>query len=626
MRIQPRRQILNVWSSLLAACYQENTWIWGGRDGSNSISDAEQLLCLLYPATQISSFGLHNPDRMADDVRTILKPLGRERRIGLKIVEVLDEYLRRYERDDQPIFSAGSYLRSTEATEATDIQRTVDVVDSYSMSLTVCLAGLQFLRALRDSTGGSGEQQRLEQLIKPVEERLKKRLTAAMIGLVRSFVVQSVDPDTETGASMLSMFNQTGAEPDAVVAGVYRRLERVRGRLRRDVTLNRTPQADLESEGLLFECGWSWGVIEGAETIDFIDVPIAKSEGFAVARPYLYFTIIALDGINDLTQPRTRELDLLDADQRRLADALQLRWDLAQRYWSAMARYGDGDWPLEDIPWRTSDGEESDYFSLCVSGLLIQDLIAREADDDDLTRATAIFDELARRGRITRRLTEDDPARGLHIPGVQMTLHGTDAIDNGPLLAWAVSDYAPMLLKRILQAAQLSRTLSTRRRLLQLAQSTMDHLELRAFPGGPAKGLWDDAARVFVSNAPTDEPIEPAPDEIRAPSWYLTERIIECLVVAESAYTNPPYRSPTSLTRALELLDEADHLLNQRFLELSERDNTPNRRALENIEKNLVRASKLIDERPGTAFSLCVTALRELDGLEVASLDAMRGE
>ncbi|MGW4845474.1 SCO2524 family protein [Nocardia brasiliensis] len=625
MRIQPRRQILNVWSSLLAACYRDDTWVWGGRDGSNSISDAEQLLCLLYPATQIASFALHNPDQIADDVRATLKPFGRERRIGLKIVEILDDYLRRYERDEEPVFSAGSYLRAGAGEQASEKQREVDVVDSYSMSLSLCLAGLQYLRALRDPSSG-GDQPRLEILIKPVEERLRKRLTAAMIGLVRSFVVQSVDPETDRGLAMLSMFNQTGAEPDSVVSGVARRLERVRGRLLRDVTLNKTPQADLESPALMFECGWSWGVVKGAEVIDFVDVPTAKSDGYAIGQPYLYFTITALDGINDLTQPRTRELDLLDADQRRLADALQLRWDLAQRYWSAMARYGDGDWPLEDIPWRTSDGEESDYFSLCVSGLLIQDLIAREADDDDLTRATRIFDELARRGRITRRLTERDPQRALHIPGVLLTLQGIEAIDNGPVLAWSVSDYGPMLLKRILQAAQLSRTLSTRRQLLELAQATMDHLERRAFPAGPAKGLWDDAARVFAERLPTGEPVEPTADRVQEPSWYFTERIIECLVAAEASYQNPPFRSPTSVTRALELLDEADHLLNQRFLDLSEKDNTPNRRALENIEKNLLRASILIDERPATAFSLCDQALRELDALEVASLDARRGE
>jgi|GEM_PF-882096 len=624
MRIQPRRQILNVWSSLLAACYRDDTWIWGGRDGSNSISDAEQLLCLLYPATQIPTFALHDPDTIPDDIRAALKPLGRERRIGLKVVELLDEYLQRYAPDDRPIFGGEGYFQTAGPSEPNDRQRALDVVDSYSMSLTVCLAGLQFLQQLRLSTSLlATDRGRLESKIGPVQARLNVRLTAAMTGLVRSFVVQSVDPESDAGRALLRMFNQTGDEPEAVVAGVTRQTRRVRARLRRDVTLNSTP--DLDDESVLFECGWSWGVVQKAAEIDFVDTPIATTEGHAIARPYLYFTTIALDGINDLTQPRTRELDLLDQNQRRLADALQLRWDLAQRYWSAMARYGEGRWPLEDIPWRTSDGEESDYFSLCVSAVLIQDLIAREADDDDLTRATTIFDELASRGRIIRRITENDSARSLHFPGVPLSLHGTEAIDNGPLLLWNVADYAPMLLKRALQAAQLSGTLTTRDRLLELAESTMDHLERRSFQVGPAKGLWDNAEQVFADAAETGTPVQHS-NGTKAPSWYLTERIVECLVVADSSYRDPPLRSSTSARRALELLNEADHLLNQKFLGLSENDNTPNRRSLENIEQTLVRARKLIEERPGTAHSLCADALRELDELEFAALDATRGE
>ncbi|WP_040823837.1 SCO2524 family protein [Nocardia jiangxiensis] len=622
MRIQPRRQILNVWSSLLAACYRDGEWIWGGLAGSNSISDAEQLLCILYPATQIESFALHDPDRMADDVQEALSPLGR--RIGLRIVQVMDDYLRKYELDGRPIFSADSYLRYPEGTPPADEQRALDVVDSYSMSLTLCLAGLQFLGSLRTASSRRTEK-RLEEMLEPVEERLNRRLTGAMVGLVRSFVVRSVDPATDDGQAMLSMFNQTESEPDAVVAAVARRLERVRSRLRRDVTLTKTPDSDLEDEGLLIECGWSWGVVRDAQEIDFVDIPLSSSKGCAAGRPYLYFTIVALDGINDLTQPRTRELDLLDAEQRRLADALQLRWDLAQRYWSAMARYGSGRWPLEDIPWRTADGEESDYFSLCMSALLIQDLVARVASDDDLTRATPIFDELARRGRITSRLTVNDPARDLHVPGVSLALQGSETVGDGPRLSWTVSDYAPMLLKRTLQAAQLSGTLSTRDELLELAQTAMSHLERRAFQDGSAKGLWDDADRYFSAEWRGNGSAEDSPDGAHV-SWYFTERIIECLVAAEKAYRDPPLRSPTSATRSLDLLNEADHLLNQRFLELSEKDHTPNRWTLENIEKKLLRARALIDERPGTAHSLCADALRELDELDFATLDAMRGE
>ncbi len=624
MRIQPRRQILNVWTSLLSACCRDGEWVWGGRDGSNSISDAEQLLCILYPATEIPTFGLHDPDLIPDDVRAVLRPLGRERRIGLRIVEILDDYLQHYESEGLPTFSAGSYLRTTDSSEPNARQLEVDVVDSYSMSLTICLSGLQFLRALRLTPSLLPDRDRLESRIRPVEERLNVRLTAAMVGLVRSFVVQPVDPASEEGAALLGMFNQTGAETDAVITGITRRLAPVRTRLRREATLSRTP--DLDDESLLFECGWSWGLVKNAPSIDdVVDVPIAKTTvTYAAPRPYLYFTMVALDGINHLTEPRTRELDLLNADQRRLADALQIRWDLAQRYWSAMARYGGGRWPLEDIPWRTSDGEESYYFSLCVSAVLIQDLVAREANDDDLARATEIFDELARRGRITRRVTGDE-GRRLHYPGVPLSLRGTEDIDGGRLLYWNVADYATTLMKRTLQAARLSGTLNTRDRLEDLAELTMDHLEERAFKAGPAEGLWDDAARTLPLS-PGEDPALPSPDNIESPSWGLTERVIECMVVAESNYRQPPLRSSTSAIRATELLNEADHLLNQKFLELSENDHTPNRRSLENIKKKLERARQWIDERPGTSHSLCAEALQELDELEFAAFDAMRGE
>lgn len=625
MRIQPRSQILHVWASMLAHCYHDGEWLWGGQAGTNSIGDAEQLLCILYPATQIESFALHDPDRIADDVRDVLSPLGR--RIGPRIIQILDDYLQRYERDGQPIFSADSYLQHAQEDQPVPEQRALDVVDSYSMSLTLCLAGLQFVREFR-SVRNRRTEKRMETALTLVQERLARRLTAAMVGLIRSFVVRFVDPDSEDGRAMLSMFNQTGEETGAVVAAVARKLERVRTRLR-DATLTRTSEDDedeLEDTGLLFECGWSWGLVRDAQEIGFVDIPLSTAEGYAAQRPYLYFTAVALDGINDLSRSSTRELDLLDEEQRRLAGALQLRWEIAQRFWSTMARFGTGRWPLEDIPWRTADGKESDYFSLSMSALLIQDLVSREASDDDLTRATPIFGELARRGRITSRLTKDDPARALHFPGVSLLLEGSDAVGDGPKLTWVVSDYAPTLLKRTLQAAQLSGTLATRDQLLELAQATMSHLERRAFTTGTAKGLWDDADRYFASESYDGERVSESSDSNDVPSWYFTERIIECLVVAAKAYQDPPLRSTLSSARSRDLLSEADHLLNQRFLDLNENDHTPNRQALERIELTLSRARACIEERPGTAHSLCSEALRELDELDHATSDAMRGE
>lgn len=611
---------------MLTACYRDEQWVWGGRNGSNSISDAEQLLCLLYPATEIDGFGLERPDEIADDIRAVLAPLGDNGlTIGERVVWLLEQYVERYTECDPetdtelPVFAAGSYLAASDGTEPTADQRKLDVVDSYSMSLTLCLAALKFLRGFSGPVAEQAVARRtrlaveLGPRIEALDARINVRLTAAMVGLIRSFVVNTVKPKSEAGRAMLSMLNQTGSSPETVVAAVRNRLDRVRIRLRNDATLSQVEGVDLDTEGLLFECGWSWGIVRKAATIDFVNMPIADQPGHAVARPYLHFTVVALDGINDLTSVRTRELDLLNSQQRRLAEALQLRWDLAQRYWAAVARFGSGRWPLEDIPWRTSDGEESDYFSLIVSAVLMQDLLNREANDDDLDRAATIFDELARRGRIIRRFTEDDPARTMHTPGVSLRLLGSEDLD-GPLLLWTVSDYATVLLKRTLQAARLSGTVETRDQLMALAQATMDHLDLRAFRGGPATGLWDDPSRIFRG------------PEVDLPSWYLTERVVECMVTAARMYREPPLRSPTSVTRAMELLTEAEHLLNREMLELSETDVSAGRTALILAEQRLERARELVDERPGTAVSLASQALLELDELAYARSDATRSE
>ncbi|MFF0491578.1 SCO2524 family protein [Nocardia sp. NPDC004068] len=630
MRIQPRQQILGIWRALLTSRCSGGEWTWGGCDGSNSISDAEQLLCLLYPATEIEALALDDPDTVQDDVFATLAPFfGRARDISPKIVEILEDYLDRYTGPTgQPVFSAGGYLRSSEARAATARQLELDVVESYSKSLTLCIAGLKYLRSFARNTGSrSPVSPSVSSRIETLQARLDHRLTTAMVGLIRSFVVHTVEPESAAGRAMLTMFNQTHVPTNVVVNGVAKRLERLRMRLCQNLTLSETAEEDLREPGVLFECGWSWGIARRAERVEFVssDMEIAKVDGLAIDHPSLYFTVVALDCINNLADPYTRES--LNAEQRRLYDALRLRWELAQSYWSAMARYGDGRWPLEDIPWRTSDGEESDYFSLSVSAVLIQDLFNREASDEHLTRAAPIFDELARRGRITRRVTTDDPARQLHVPGVRLLLKGTEDLDGGPVLQWLVSDYEPVLLERTLQAARLSSDLVTRDRLLDLAQATMEHLESRAYRSGPEAGLWDDVERVFATDTTSfDCPGRqmPAPRP-QSPSWSLTERVIECLVVADAIFRQPPLPSAASAMRALELLTEAEHLLNQRLLELSERDLSPNRQSLEQIGLEVARARSVINERPGTAHSICAEALRRLDKLEFAGNDAARG-
>ncbi len=81
MQIQPRQQLLDIWRSTARVSnpkVDENPvkWDFGGRDGSNSISDAEQLLCIMTPATELPQLRLDRPDAAAADVLATLRLLG----------------------------------------------------------------------------------------------------------------------------------------------------------------------------------------------------------------------------------------------------------------------------------------------------------------------------------------------------------------------------------------------------------------------------------------------------------------------------------------------------------------------------------------------------------------------
>jgi hypothetical protein len=146
MEIQPRRDILELWRATIDYCYRDGVWTWGGLVGRNSVSDAEQLLTILYPATVIQSLGVGSVDQTADDVLEYLRSLGNALDIPRRLVEFIDDYMRTYSIDGTPSFSGGAYFEPAkgevtngEAAEVAPSQRKLDVVDSYSMSLTLCL-------------------------------------------------------------------------------------------------------------------------------------------------------------------------------------------------------------------------------------------------------------------------------------------------------------------------------------------------------------------------------------------------------------------------------------------------------------------------------------------------------
>ncbi|RJQ76677.1 hypothetical protein D5S17_17600 [Pseudonocardiaceae bacterium YIM PH 21723] len=627
MRIQPRRQILDIWRSVVRSSFRDGTWEWRGREESNSISDAEQLLCLLYPATEIEELALDRPDEMAEDVTKTLEKLGEPKMIPQRIIEILEDYLRRYTTDGEPDFGGKGYL-SAESGEPTDEQLRLGLVASYSLSVSLCLAALGFLKVYKPP---QKRGDKWGDRIKKLQAELNRRLTASMVGLLRSFAVNPIDTgvdDAEVRAAMLAMVNQSNESHRVVVAKLRERLARQRTRLMEDATLSVSDEMvdKLDEDTTLFEIGWAWGIVNGATAVNFVaDVEPAKggferepeicsTPGFAAARPYLFTTVLALDGINDIRSTRTQELDLLNEEQRRLSDALALRYELTQRYWSIIARFSDP-WPLEDIPWRTSDGEESDYYSLMVSAVLVQDLEGRRADDDDLDRAVTVFESLAQRGRITRRVTKDDASVALHVPGQRMRLEGSAKL--GPELLWHASDFAPLLLKRCLQAAALSTRRGSRDRLMDLAETTMDHMITRRIEVSEASGLWDDPGEILF-------PYDTRPAE-KLPSWYMTERVVEALVTASRTFRKEPLRSTAIRARAEEVLHEADQLLNQLLLTSDSDDTSARSVQLTEIERKISRANEILIDRPATANALGQSALRGLDELAVAQDNASRG-
>jgi hypothetical protein len=612
LRLQPRLQTLEVWRSVAQFSRNGGGWTWGGRDLRNSISDAEQLLCLMYPAAIERNLALDQPDGTADDVLDALRPLGDSVEIPKVLVGVLTDYMETYRSDTgSPIFAGETYFQPAQpGTELTKEQLGIDVVDSFTMSISLALSTLGFLKGFSRSV----RRPQLREKIAELEAAASARLSAAMVGLLRSFCVFVFEPDSPQGGTLLRSLNQSNL-PDRVVLDELRRtLRPVRASLR-DATLGLSQDDSLDNENLLFECGWSWSVVDDALPVETTEPIGEQPDGVALSAPYLYYTVVALDAIADLTSDRTRILGLLNQEQQRLAQALQLRWDIVLAYWSRIARFGEGRWPLEDIPWRTTDEEESDYFSLLVTAVVLLDLLARRATDDDLTRTVAVLEELAVRGRINRRVVKGDAATALHFPGVKLELVGAERF--GPPMVRMVSDFAALLLKRAVRAAELSRNNAARERLMTVAEESLTHMWKRRLKDGPAPGLWDDASELFPGVTVED----------KLPSWYLTERIVESLVIAASTLSARPIRSIKLQEFASDLLSEAEHLFSQEQLEASEQPGSVSalHASLRRIGTKLQRARRLHQERPGSATSIIVDVLRELDELALARQDATRG-
>jgi hypothetical protein len=614
MEIQTRRQVLDIWRATVDYSFNDGKWTWGGgRSGRNSISDAEQLLTILYPATAVESLKVDSVDQTAEDVLDYLHALGNALDIPRQLVAFIGDYMRTYLVDGAPDFSGDTYFQvEPGAGPVKAEQRQLHVVDSYSMSVTLCLATLGFLRIYRQGL----RSQKMLREIDELEALSSQRLTAAMVGLLRSFIVNTFDPTEPPGQTMCGMINQTGVATEILVRALLQELAEIRAGLRQELTIGSGQVAEeLDNRGRLFECGWSWGIVDGAPEIPYATNIGQQPLGVAEARPYLYFTVVALDGIQDLFSERTRLLGLLNEEQQRLARALQLRWDLTRRYWATVATFGSGRWPLEDLPWRTTDGRESDYYSVLLTSIVVEGIGSERIANIDVERIGRLLEELANRGRITRRPMQDDPAVNLHIPGMELRLIGSEKVAEGPRLQWIVSSFTLLVLKRLLRVAELADDPAARVRFLDLADQIWTHIERRKMNSPTVRGLWDQPTQVF-----TDTPYE----AYEVPSWYHTERVMEVLVAAANVTQSQPVATFDLTGHAQQLLAEAEHLFDQERLRGTNDTGEKMRESFQVIGANLRRARELVRDRPGTAGVLAANVLRELDAVDAARADTAR--
>jgi len=608
MQIQPRQQILDIWRYTARVSYHDGRWFPGGRDGSNSISDAEQLLIVMSPATEIPLFRLDRPDSAAQDVLDALRPLGDSIQVPQRLMRALTLYIERYTAPDgTPIFGGGSYFDSDSDIdeEIKEDQRELDVVDSFSISVTLMLAVIGFTKVFRQVVSRDSLLTQIDDL----ERRANIRLTAALIGLLRSFSVSVFSADEPLGRELIRTVNQERRPTRVVVEELRLALSEINARLRDDVQIGSgaAEGSELELPNRLFECGWSWGVVKGAPEVETTTEVGVQREGVAENATYLYFTTVALDAIQALSSERTRLLGLLDQEQSRLAGALQLRFELTRSYWAAVATFGSGRWPLEDLPWRTTDGLEADYYSLLVGGMVMQNMATVRPSDADLRRLGGVLEELANRSRITRRSTAGESATDVHYPGIRFPLVGSEGA-GGPRMSWTAGDISPLLLKRTLSLASMTSRGPARSRLLDLSGEIWEHLRSRILHSGAGNGLWDQPSGAFPQLG----------IQYELPSWYYTKRVIDCLTTAARVVNEAPVRSELLLQLAADLIYEADHLYDRELLNGSTYSGEKLREELDRIGTELHRARTVRVEQPGVAVAVTEEVLRRLDRLSAA--------
>src|SRR5262249_43584147 len=140
-----------------------------------------------------------------------------------------------------------------------------------------------------------------------------------------------------------------------------------------------------------------------------------------------------------------------------------------------------------------------------------------------------------------------------------------------------------------------------------------DHLQRRRLSSEVGRDLWDQTAAVFPAGSPQSD----------LPSWYFTERVVECLVSAAGVVLQPPPRTVLLAGHAADLLNAAADLYDRQLLTRMSEAGESLRNTLTRVRLSLDRARSIQHERPATAVALATEVLRELDELSAARQDTV---
>jgi hypothetical protein len=619
-RLDPHTQVLALfqrWSLVTGADASKELPLDSRNKEHNPIIDAEYLLSLLYPLSEMPGMGVrfvkekdgsasYFPGEAAGRLTALAEEKASQIEVLERIVGLCARYFDTYQSSSgQPQFGAKGYIETAKDSEPiTSSHEALFTTEAASFSLTLCLTVMQMARRLLDY---QPESESLCKTLNELSTLASKRLTVSLQGLIAAYAVSTKPASDWTKRTRRNWTDHLGQLQD-----VARRLKAL--------------GAKLSLADQAFECGWSWAPLAPDKILQGrTDVSGNHDRAFDAARslsgkipvhgeaePYFYFTVSAIDAIADL--PNAVQAELLTGEQVTLANRLINLCSIAIDYWTALG-FGGGEsnrWPVLDVPWSPADTDpaepeanSSEYWNLYLLRLAADRI---PVDARSMEQTIGLLRLLADAARITRAPfppRDDEKVRTFHWPGRLLTLlgflnKGASKENTGEKklhFEWAIYDFAPQLLKVAAQMLARCTNKEQRDQLVRLCEEIWNHLARRRDPEGTS---WDNLDGAFPDFHHEEQP--EAGTSRKVGSWYMTERVAEALVAMAKAMDVRPAPDPQLKALCLSLATMLNFEIQRA---LSSKEFSPKQASqISLLLERTQTARQLVDDSPGAAYGL----------------------